>query len=111
MLILILIIVIGLVAWALHLMQEAIEQRQFSLMLAGSLVATAAAAMVGVYFLMGDCMGYITRISHDAAYNQAAYDSVVHYVQQQEWEDTQIYLSDSSARLMSEHRNLDRSVH
>lgn len=31
-------------------------------MLAGFLVASAAAAMMAVYFLMGDYMGYVTRI-------------------------------------------------
>ena len=38
MLITILAIVIALVAWSLHLMQEAIERREFSLMLAGTLM-------------------------------------------------------------------------
>jgi hypothetical protein len=94
MMIAILFIVIGLVAWALHLMQEAIEQKEFSLMLAGSLVASAAAALVGVYFLMGNCMGYITHLSpRDAAWNQEAYESVVRYLDEQD----QIYLSESAA--------------
>lgn len=110
MLIPILIIAIGLVAWSLHLMQEAIEQRQFSLMLAGTLVATAAAAMVSVYFLMGNCMGYLTRIPHDTAYNQAAYESVVQYVREQELEEAQIYLSDSSTPSMPAIKKPDPSV-
>ena len=59
MIILILTIVIGLVFWALRLMDRAIENQEFSLMLAGFLVASAAAAMVGVYFLMADYMVYI----------------------------------------------------
>ncbi|WP_238392873.1 hypothetical protein [Myxacorys almedinensis] len=105
-----LIIVIGLVAWSLHLMQAAIAQRQFSLMLAGTLVASAAAALVGVYFLMGNYMGYLTRISHDVAYNQAAYESVVRYVQEQEIEEARAYLSDSSTQSMPLVRKLDRSV-
>lgn len=66
MLIIILAIVIALVAWSLHLMQEAIEHREFSLMLAGTLVAFAAAALVGVYFLMGDYMGYMVRVTHQS---------------------------------------------
>ncbi|MEB3159031.1 MAG: hypothetical protein VKK03_06165 [Synechococcus sp.] len=37
--------VIGLVAWALSLMQAAIEQREFSLMLAGCLVCSAAVGL------------------------------------------------------------------
>ena len=36
---------IGLVAWALSLMQSAIEQREFSLMLAGCLVCSAAVGL------------------------------------------------------------------
>lgn len=60
----ILIVVIGLVAWSLHLMQEAVEHREFSLMLAGFLVATAAAAMMTVYFLMGHYVGYMTQMAH-----------------------------------------------
>jgi len=74
MLIIILAIVIALVAWSLHLMQEAMEQREFSLMLAGTLVAFSAAALVGVYFLMGDYMGYMTRMSHTPSYEFSYYD-------------------------------------
>ena len=59
----ILIIVIALVAWSLHLMQEAVENQEFALMLAGTLVATAAAAMVAVYFLMGGYIGYVTQMT------------------------------------------------
>lgn len=62
----ILIIVIGLVAWSLHLMQEAVETREFALMLAGTLVATAAAAMVAVYFLMGGYIGYVTQMTQQS---------------------------------------------
>jgi hypothetical protein len=61
MIVAILIIVVTLVAWSLHLMQQAMEQREFSLMLAGTLVAMSAAAMVGVYFLMGDYIGYLSN--------------------------------------------------
>lgn len=56
-----LIIVVGLVAWALRLMQEAVSQREFSLMLAGCLVSAAAAAMMTVYFIMGNCVGYLAQ--------------------------------------------------
>jgi hypothetical protein len=56
MLLLILAIVIALVAWALRLMEQAVKGQEFSLMLAGFLVATSAAAMMGVYFLMGNYM-------------------------------------------------------
>lgn len=56
---LILVIVIALVAWALRLMERAIADQEFSLMLAGFLVASSAAAMMGVYFLMGNYMLYV----------------------------------------------------
>ncbi len=64
MLIFILAIVIVLVAWSLHLMQQAVDRREFSLMLAGTLVAFSAAAMVGVYFLMGSYLGYVSQLSN-----------------------------------------------
>ena len=59
MLIPILIFDVALVAWSLHLMQEALNQKEFSLMLAGTLVALAAAAMLVVYFLMGNCLSQL----------------------------------------------------
>ena len=64
MLILILVVVIALVAWALHLMQQAVDRNEFSLMLAGTLVAFSAAAMLAVYFLMGNYIGYVTGMTH-----------------------------------------------
>ena len=62
MLIPILIFDVALVAWSLHLMQEAFDQQEFSLMLAGTLVALAAAGTLIVYFLMGNCLTYLTQI-------------------------------------------------
>ncbi|MCU0524181.1 MAG: hypothetical protein MUF72_05100 [Elainella sp. Prado103] len=59
----ILVVVVGLVAWALHLMQEAIQRREFSLMLAGFLVSTAAAGMMAVYFLMNHYVGYMSEMT------------------------------------------------
>ncbi|CCQ62356.1 MULTISPECIES: hypothetical protein [Crocosphaera] len=59
----ILILDVALVAWSLHLMQEAVNHQEFSLMLAGTLVALAAAAMLVVYFLMGNCLAYLTNLS------------------------------------------------
>ncbi|MBR8830290.1 MAG: hypothetical protein N5P05_003385 [Chroococcopsis gigantea SAG 12.99] len=64
MLIPILIFDVALVAWSLHLMQEAFKSQEFSLMLAGTLVALAAAAMMVVYFLMGHCLTYLTQIPY-----------------------------------------------
>ncbi len=73
MLIFILAIAILLVAWSLHLMQEALECREFSLMLAGTLVAFSAAALVGVYFLMSNYVGYISQMAHYSTY-EPSYD-------------------------------------
>ncbi|NEO12217.1 MULTISPECIES: hypothetical protein [Moorena] len=63
MLVIILIFDVALVAWSLHLMQEAFDTQEFSLMLAGTLVAMSAAAMLVVYFLMNSCMGYLTQMA------------------------------------------------
>ena len=56
MLIPILIFDVALVAWSLHLMQSALDLKEFSLMLAGTLVAASAAAMLVVYFIIGNCL-------------------------------------------------------
>lgn len=71
----ILFIVIGLVAWALHLMQEAVEHQEFSLMLAGFLVSSAAAGLVAVYFLMNHYVGYMTEMTQ----RSQLYDQVSEY--------------------------------
>lgn len=63
MLVSILIFDVALVAWSLHLMQRAFDDQEFSFMLAGTLVAAAAAAMLVVYFIMGNCMDQLTRLS------------------------------------------------
>ncbi len=49
------VVVVGLVVWALKLMQSAIDQSEFSLMLAGCLVCSAAVglALVMVMTLNG----------------------------------------------------------
>ncbi len=77
MLILILVIVIALVAWSLHLMQQAVDRSEFSLMLAGTLVAFSAAAMVAVYFLMGSYVGYITGMTRISLTDTPAADVAV----------------------------------
>lgn len=61
MLIPILIFDVALVAWSLHLMQQAFDHREFSLMLAGILVALCAAAMMVVYFLVNNCLSYLAQ--------------------------------------------------
>ncbi len=57
----ILILDVALVAWSLHLMQQAFNNKELSLILAATLVALAAAAMLVVYFLMGNCLSYLTH--------------------------------------------------
>ena len=64
MLVGILIFDVALVAWSLHLMQQAVQQQEFSLMLAGTLVALSAVAMLVVYFLMGNCLSYLTQTGY-----------------------------------------------
>lgn len=85
--ILILIIVIALVAWSLHLMQQAVDKSEFSLMLAGTLVAMAAAAMMAVYFLMGDYMLYVREMANrgvlDSYYTSTSAVSVNTWIETQ----------------------------
>lgn len=64
MLIPILIFDVALVAWSLHLMEKAFSNREFSMMLAGTLVALAAAAMLVVYFLMHNCLTYMSQTTY-----------------------------------------------
>lgn len=59
--VILLVIVIGLVMWSLHLMRAAFDHREFSLMLAGTLVAISAAGVIVVYFLMEGYLGYMTH--------------------------------------------------
>ncbi|MEM8637439.1 MAG: hypothetical protein AAGG51_01280 [Cyanobacteria bacterium P01_G01_bin.54] len=61
MLIPILIFDVALVAWSLHLMQEAFQKQEFSLMLAGTLVSLSAAALMVVYFLMHNYVLYMSE--------------------------------------------------
>lgn len=59
--ILILAIIIGLVFWALQLMEQAYQRQEFSRMLAGTLVAVAAAGVLTTYFLISDYMAYLSQ--------------------------------------------------
>ncbi len=98
MLLLILALVIALVAWSLHLMQEAVSRQEFSLMLAGTLVASASAALVGVYFVMGNYMGYVNQLNKTPLEMEQAYESIHEYVDRVEMKgDSSIFLSDSSS--------------
>jgi hypothetical protein len=62
MLLLTVIVVIALVAWALRLMEQAVKSQEFSFMLAGFLVASSAAAMMTVYFLMSNYVLYMDQV-------------------------------------------------
>jgi|JI8StandDraft_2_1071088.scaffolds.fasta_scaffold26279_1 ABC-type Fe3+-siderophore transport system permease subunit len=62
----VLLLAIALVAWSLHLMQQALSNKEFSLMLAGTLVASAAAALVVVYFLGNSSLRYLLSVDRNA---------------------------------------------
>ena len=72
----ILVIVIGLIALALHLMQEAVHHREFSLMLAGFLVSSTAAAMMAVYFLMSHYVGYMSEMAERTYISSQSYEPI-----------------------------------
>ncbi len=76
MMIAILVVVIALVAWALHLMQEAVDHREFSLMLAGFLVSSTAAAMMAVYFLMSHYVGYMSEMAERTYLSSQSYQPI-----------------------------------
>ena len=83
MLLLILVVVIALVAWALRLMEQAIQSQEFSFMLAGFLVASSAAAMMAVYFLMNHYVVYMDQtLSVVPSDNYLFSDDAYAYVQQ-----------------------------
>ncbi len=91
-----LLFVIALVAWALHLMEQAVARQEFSLMLAGTLVASASAALVGVYFVMGNYMGYVNQLHKTPAEMEQAYESIRWYVDQAELhQSSTAFLADS----------------
>lgn len=74
--IVILVIVIGLIALALYLMQEAVQRREFSLMLAGLLVSSTAAAMMAVYFLMSHYVGYMSEMAERTYISSQSYEPI-----------------------------------
>lgn len=61
--IILLITISILTYWSLRLMRKAHEQREFSLMFAGALVAVAAAGLIAAYSLMIGCFGYLGHSS------------------------------------------------
>jgi uncharacterized membrane-anchored protein len=54
---------VALVAWSLYLMQAAVDRQEFSLMLAGILVAMSAAAMILVYWLINGYVCFLDTLS------------------------------------------------
>jgi CHASE2 domain-containing sensor protein len=64
-----LILDVALVAWSLHLMQTAVHRQEFSLMLAGILVAICAAGVVMVYFLMNGYISFLQALPIDNRYD------------------------------------------
>jgi hypothetical protein len=57
---LLLVLVLSVLTYcSLRLMQKAYEQREFSLMFAGTLVALAGAGLIAAYTLMIGCVGYL----------------------------------------------------
>ena len=96
--IVLLLVVIALVAWSLHLMEQAVVRDELSLMLAGTLVASASAALVGVYFVMGNYMGYMNQLNKTPAEMEQAYESIRWYVDQAE-------LQQASAKFLGDPAN------
>lgn len=81
---LILTAAVGLVAWAMHLMRRAVDRREFSLMLAGFLVVSAAGAILTVYFLVQNSVGSMATMADwksisefDSAYLDSDYFGAV----------------------------------
>jgi hypothetical protein len=111
MTLLILVIVISLVAWALRLMERAIASQEFSLMLAGFLVASSAAAMMAVYFLMGNYFIFIDQVNPSLANSQ--YGAAVAWDETAGWEDVSWdsaasvpdWVMETDAKLPGAHRN------
>jgi hypothetical protein len=63
MLIGLIVLDMALAAWSLRLMQAASDRQEFSLFLAGILVAMAGAALIAVYSLAHSYMGFLDGIA------------------------------------------------
>lgn len=57
----IILLVLSLGFWSLLLMEQAVQRQEFSRMVGGTLVAIAAGGVLGVYFLMKDCIQYLSQ--------------------------------------------------
>ncbi len=58
----ILAVVLLMLSWAIHLLQEAMTRREFSFWLAGVLVAVASAATVYVYLMIHNCLSQLNQL-------------------------------------------------
>ncbi len=98
MIILIFLSVIALAGLALHFMQEAVTRQEFSLMIAGILIASSAAGLVGVSLLVSHSLDDLRRLQRGEVAIEQAYDSIRWYVEAdaQAQEANSVYLSDSS---------------
>lgn len=98
MVVLIFLCVIALAGLALHFMQEAVIRQEFSLMIAGVLVASSAAGLVGASLLVGHSWNDLKHSQHEQVSIEQAYDSIRWYVEAdaQAQEGPPVYLSDSS---------------
>jgi hypothetical protein len=63
MLIALIILDVALAAWSLRLMQAASDRQEFSLFLAGILVAMAGAGSIAAYSLMYSYVGFLDTIA------------------------------------------------
>lgn len=92
--------VIALVGLALHFMQEAITHKEFSLMIAGILIAASSAGIVGGYLLIGHSVTDRPHGGQEQVAIENAYESIRWYVdiEAQAQEPNSVFLSDSSTK-------------
>ena len=100
MVVLLFLSVIALVGLALFFMQEAIAQQELSLMIAGLLIATSSAGIVGAYLLFGHSVTDRPHGGQEQVAIENAYESIRWYVdiEAQAQELNSVFLSDSSTK-------------
>lgn len=100
MVVLLFLSVIALVGLALHFMQEAVKRQEFSLMIAGTLIAASSASIVGVYLLIGHSVTDRLHGAQEQVAIENAYESIRWYVdiEAQAQEPNSVFLSDSSTK-------------
>ncbi|MCY7407174.1 MAG: hypothetical protein LH631_07300 [Alkalinema sp. CAN_BIN05] len=100
MVVLLFLSVIALVGLALHFMQEAVTRQEFSLMIAGTLIAASSAGIVGVYLLIGHSVTDRLHGGQEQVAIENAYESIRWYVdiETQAQEPNSVFLSDPSTK-------------